>query len=398
MLLIKNGTLLTMEPNISESDTFCKKADLLIEGSKIKEIKEYINPDTLHIPEGEKLRVLDVTGCLVLPGLIEAHCHIGITEAKMAAEGDDCNETTNPITPQLRAVDAVNPMDAAFDDAVRAGITSVMTGPGSSNIVGGQFLFMKTKKVKGRNIERLKVLEPAAMKVAFGENPKVNYGNQNKMPSTRMTVAAMLRQELFQAQAYLRKSEKSIQPDFSYECWRTVFEKKIPLKAHVHRADDILTAIRIAKEFGLNMTLDHCSEGHLIADDIAASGFPAIVGPDLASRNKIEVQNMAFKTAGILHQAGVKVAITTDHPVSLIQSLPLCAGLAAKSGLDKREALRAITINAAQICNVSHRVGSLKPGKDADIAIFDGNPMEVFTNCLCTIIDGEIVFCSKDEA
>lgn len=388
MLLIQSGRLITME-----DDTECI-GDLLIEDGKIKAISSSLDPAAIFIPEGEELTVLDASGCLVYPGLIEAHCHIGITEAKMAAEGDDCNEVTNPLTPQLRALDAVNPMDAAFDDAVRAGITSVMAGPGSANVVGGQFLFMKTK---GREIDRLCVLEPAAMKVAFGENPKVNYGGQSKMPGTRMAIAAMLREELFEARQYYEewkenKDSKDWKPDFVKECWIPVFEGRIPMKAHVHRADDILTAIRIAKEFHLELTLDHCSEGHLIAKEVAASGFPAIVGPDFASRNKIEVQNMAFKTAGVLSKAGVKVAITTDHPVSLIQSLPLCAGLAAKSGLGKREAMRAITINPAQICRVDHRVGSLKPGKDADIAIFDGNPMEIFTHCLYTIIDGNIVY------
>lgn len=387
MLLIQNGTLVTME------DDMPIVRDLFIEDGKIKTISPSICPK--DIPQTKQpLTVLDVRGCFVYPGLIEAHCHIGITESKMAKEGDDCNEITNPLTPYLRALDAINPMDAAFDDAVRAGITSVMAGPGSSNVVGGQFLFMKTK---GREIDRLCILEPAAMKVAFGENPKVNYGTQNKMPATRMATASMLREELFEAQQYYLKWKKERNfkdwtPDFKKEAWIPVFERKIPVKAHVHRTDDILTAIRIAKEFHLDLTLDHCSEGHLIASEIAASKFPAIVGPDLASRNKIEVQNMAFKTAGILSRAGVKVAITTDHPVSLIQSLPLCAGLAAKSGLGKKEAMRAITINPAQICRVDNRVGSLKEGKDADIAIFDGNPMEVFTNCLYTIIDGNIVY------
>ena len=185
--------------------------------------------------------------------------------------------------------------------------------------------------------------------------------------------------------------------DFRYECWIPVFEKKIPLKAHVHRVDDIFTAIRIAKEYGLNMTLDHCSEGHLVAEELAKEGFPAIVGPDLSSRSKIEVQNVAFKTAGILAKAGVLVAITTDHPVSQIQSLPLCAGMAVKSGLPMEDGLRAITVNPARICGVSDRMGSLEPGKDADIAIFSGNPMEVFTQTRYTIIDGQVVYGEKED-
>ena len=345
-------------------------------------------------------QVLDVQGSLVMPGIIEAHCHMGITEEKKGMEGDDCNENVEPITPYLRAIDAINPMDAAFDDAVRAGITSAMVGPGSSNVAGGQFAFIKTK---GRRIDELAVLAPAAMKVAFGENPKVNFSGQGKMPVTRMAIAGMLREELFKAKKYVERKRKAkesgevFEEDFKYECWIPVFEGRIPLKAHVHRVDDIFTAIRIAKEFGLKMTLDHCSEGHLIAEELAAEGYPAIVGPDLSSRSKIEVQNVAFKTAGILDAAGLKVAITTDHPVSLIQSLPICAGLCVKSGMPMDAALRAITRNAAEICNTADRVGSLEVGKDADIAVFDGNPLEVFTQTYCTIIDGEVVYGCEDH-
>lgn len=338
--------------------------------------------------------VICANGNPVLPGIIEAHCHMGITEEKKGMEGDDCNESVEPITPYLRAIDAINPMDAAFDDALRAGITSAMVGPGSSNVVGGQFAFIKTN---GRCIDRMIVKAPAAMKVAFGENPKVNFSGQNISPATRMAIAAMLREELFKAQEYQRKRKENPEQekDFRYECWLPVLEGRIPLKAHVHRADDILTAIRIAKEFHLSMTLDHCSEGHLIAEEIKESGFPAIVGPDMASRNKIEVQNMAFKTVGILNKEGICTAITTDHPVSMIQFLPICAGLAVKSGLPPQEGLRSITINAARICGVSDRVGSLEPGKDGDVVIFDGNPLEVFTSALCTIIEGKVVY--QDE-
>ena len=300
----------------------------------------------------------------------------------------------DPITPYLRAIDAINPMDAAFDDALRAGITSAMIGPGSSNVVGGQFAFIKTH---GRCIDNMIVKSPTAMTVAFGENPKVNFSGKDVSPATRMAIAAMLRREIFEAKAYYEKRKSNnCSEDFQYECWIPVLEQKIPLKAHVHRADDILTAIRIAKEYGLSMTLDHCSEGHLIAEEIKESGFPAIVGPDMASRNKIEVQNMAFKTAGILSQAGVKVAITTDHPVSMIQFLPICAGLAVKSGLSEDEGFRSITINPAIICGVDDRVGSLEVGKDGDVAIFDGNPMEVFTKALCTIIEGKIVYMDEN--
>lgn len=351
-------------------------------------------------PEGRE-HVITVRDGLVMPGIIEAHCHMGITEEKKGMEGDDCNETVDPVTPWLRAIDAVNSMDAAFDDAVRAGITAAMIGPGSSNVVGGQFALLKTK---GRRVDDLIVKAPAAMKVAFGENPKVNYSGQNKSPSTRMAIAAMLRRELSEAVDYRNRKERAalageyFQEDFAKECWLPVLAGEIPLKAHVHRVDDIFTAIRIAREFGLKMTLDHCSEGHLIAEEIAEAGFPAIVGPDLTSRNKIEVQNMDFKTAGILNRAGVMTAITTDHPVSQIQYLPICAGLAVKAGLPMEEGFRAITCYPAVICGAGQRMGTLEVGKDADIAIFDGNPMEVFTRTLYTIIDGEVVYDAERAA
>lgn len=388
-MYITGGRIFTMAGQVYENGT------IQIEDGKIKAVKEGAIGD---MPAGSKKKVLDVQGAWILPGLIEAHCHMGITEEKKGMEGDDCNENVEPSTPYLRAIDAINSMDAAFDDAVRAGITSAMIGPGSSNVVGGQFAFIKTK---GRCIDDLIVKAPAAMKVAFGENPKVNFSGQNKSPVTRMAIASVLREALFKAKQYKEKKEKgqeSFTEDFCMEPWLPVLNREIPLKAHVHRVDDIFTAIRIAKEYGLFMTLDHCSEGHLIAERLAEEGFPAIVGPDFSSRSKIEVQNVAFKTAGILNNAGVRVAITTDHPVTLIQALPLCAGLAVKSGLPMEEGLKAITINPALICGVADRVGSLEAGKDADIAIFDGNPMEVFTKTLYTMIDGRIVYdSSKDD-
>ena len=359
---------------------------------KIAEVGSW---EKIHVCRERGEGVLDVKGAFVMPGIMEAHCHMGITEEKKGTEGDDCNETVDPLTPWLRAIDAIHSMDAAFDDAVRAGITAAMIGPGSANVVGGQFAVLKTR---GRRVDDLIVKAPAAMKIAFGENPKVNYAGQNKSPATRMAIAGMLRKELTEAKQYFvrkeqaKQSGKAFEVDFTKECWLPVLRKEIPVKAHVHRVDDIFTAIRIAREFDLDMTLDHCSEGHLIARELAAEGYPAIVGPDLTSRNKIEVQNMGFKTAGILNRAGVMTAITTDHPVSLIQTLPLCAGLAVKAGLPMEEGLKSITIYPAKICRVDARIGSLEVGKDADIAIFDGNPMETFTKTLYTIIDGNIVY------
>lgn len=388
MLLIKNGKIITM------SDKNYNRGSILIKDKKIVEIGENINIDS-----NKDCKIIDAENCWVMPGIIESHCHIGIQEERKGFEGNDCNEINESITPYLRALDGINVMDSAFHNALTSGITGVMVGPGSSNVVGGQFIFIKTH---GRTIDNMAVLEPAAMKVAFGENIKTNYNQKNMMPSTRMSIAALLREELFEAQKYNQnkknamKNGESFDEVFRKECWLPVINREIPLKAHVHRADDILTAIRIAKEFNLKLTLDHCTEGHLISEEIKASGFPAIVGPSLAIRNKIETQNADFKTAGILHKAGVKVAITTDHPVTRIQDLPICAGFAAREGLGIEEGLKAITINAAEICNVSDKVGSIEIGKDADIAIFDGNPMEVFTKTMYTIIDGEIVYEAKD--
>ena len=382
MLLIKNGKVLTMAGITYE------KGCILVEDGKIKEIGE-------SIVETENMEIIDAKGGWVMPGIIEAHCHIGIMEEDKGFEGNDTNEMTDPVTPQLRAIDAINPMDTAFNDAVEGGVTSVMTGPGSANVVGGQFVFMKTK---GKSIDDMIVKEPAAMKIDFGENPKRVYSGKGKMPATRMATAALLRETLTKAAQYKEKKEKALAKgedfteDFKQEAWLPVLNKEIPLKAHAHRSDDILTAIRIGKEFNLHMTLDHCSEGHFIPEYVAASSYPAIIGPTLTRRSKIEVQNKTFKTPGIVHKAGTLVALTTDHPVIPVQYLSKCAGLAAKEGLGIEEGLKAITINAATICGVADRVGSLEVGKDADIAIFSGNPMEIFTDTLYTIIDGQIVY------
>lgn len=396
---IINGKIFTMAGSILESG-YVRTNGKTIEAVGTMEEAKYNNllaagvrGHKRNVHEQEK--ILDVQGAWVMPGLIEAHAHIGLTEEKSGLIGDDCNEQTNPILPGLRGLDAVNPLDPAFHDAIQAGITSVMAGPGSADVVGGQFVFMKTH---GRCADHMIVKNPAAMKVAFGENPKTSFGEQNICPGTRMGVAYLLRKELFKAVQYLEKKEKGKleELDFDMEQWIPVLKREIPLKAHAHRADDILTAIRIAKEYQIDLTLDHCTEGHLITEEIVKSGFPVIAGTDLTARSKVEVEYMSFKTAGILSDAGVKVAVTTDHPVALIQYLPICAGYSVKYGMSMEEGLKALTIYPAQICRVEERVGSLEVGKDADIAIFDGNPMEVFTHTLYTVIDGTIVYDSSD--
>ena len=374
MLLIQNGTLYTMESDLPF------RGDLLIQDGKIARIAPKIQP-------GKGMKILDARGLRVYPGFIDAHSHIGIAEEQTTAQTDASNEGTGPVTPYIRAIDGIHPMDSAFHNALAAGITGVMVGPGSANPIGGQFAFIKTF---GRCVDDMVVLSPAAIKVAFGENPMATYGLNGTMPATRMGIGAVIRRELSRAKQYLDSVDAP--EDFQLECYRALFQGKIPLKAHVHRTDDILTAIRIAREFHLDLTLDHCTEGHLIAEEIAKSGFPAIVGPSLASRTKEEVACSDFKTPGILHRAGITVALTTDHPVSRIQYLPLCAALAAKEGWSEEAALRAITIDAAKICRVDHRLGSLAVGKDGDLVLYRGSPLEISGSAEATVIDGRVVW------
>lgn len=388
MILIKNGTVFPMTSPPVEN------GGVLIDKGKIVAVSP-LSGMIGHIERGKELQTIDAEGGWILPGLVESHCHIGLIEDKKGGAANCCNEAYDPVTPQLSALDGVNPMDAAFTEALRAGITTVMVGPGSSNVVCGQFIAMKTY---GKVVDDMVMLAPAAMKIAFGENPVSTYGEQSKLPSTRMAVAAMLREELFKACEYKREkeaAEKQNEPfskNFRRECWLPVLERKIPLKAHVHRADDIMTALRIADEFGLDITLDHCTEGYIVADRIRESCAPAIVGPFETFRNKSEVENLSFENAARLHRAGILVSITTDHPVSIIKSLPLCAGLAVKAGLPLAEGLRAITVNAAKILRLENRIGTLEVGTDADIAVYSGNPMETFTKTLYTLVDGRIVY------
>ena len=377
MLLIQNGLLYTMENEQPLS------ADLLIDYGKIIEIAEKITPT-------DNMQLINAEGLLVFPGFIDAHSHIGISEEKVTGIGDECNENSTPVTPFLRAIDSIHPMDSAFHNALASGVTGAMIGPGSSNPIGGQFAFLKTY---GRCVDDMIVLAPAAIKIAFGENPMTTYGMNGNLPSTRMGIAAVIREDLFNARQYLNETPPDApQKNFRLECYRELFEKKIPLKAHVHRTDDICTAIRIAKEFDLDLTLDHCTEGHLIAEKVAESGFPAIVGPSMAARSKKEVSESDFKTAGILKQAGVPVALTTDHPVCRLQYLPLCAALAVKEGMAEWDALRAISLEAARICRLEHRLGSLAAGKDADVVLWDGHPLNTASSVQMTIVNGEIVW------
>ena len=384
MLVIKNGYIKTMDGKDIENGI------IIIEDGKIKSVG-----NNLAIPE--EAEVIDVNGYLVTPGLIDAHCHIGMWEEGIGFEGEDGNEDTEPITPQLRAIDAINPMDQGFQDAIEGGVTSAVTGPGSANVIGGTFLAMKTF---GKRVDDMVIKDPVAMKVAFGENPKRVYDEQHKSPVTRMAIAALLRETLYEAKQYKEdldeaKEDPDKKPDFDLklEALLPVMRKEIPLKAHAHRADDIFTALRIAKEFDLDITLDHCTEGHLIVDELKAEGKFCLIGPSIGSRVKYELKNKSFETPKILFDAGIKIAIITDSNVIPIQHLPLCAGMAVKAGLPEQEAWKSITINPAEIAGISEKVGSITVGKDADLAIFKGNPLlNVDYETAMTIINGKIVY------
>ena len=342
-ILIKNGRILTMAQKNYE------RGDILIEGGKIKKVAE-------EIPSPEGAEIIDAEGMWVMPGIVDAHCHIGMWEDGIGFEGADGNEETDPVTPHLRAIDGINPEDTSFREAREHGITTVVTGPGSANVVGGQFAALKTY---GRRVDDMIIKAPLAVKVALGENPKRVYSEQKKSPSTRMATAAILRETLIQAQEYKRKLElgkedpdKMPERDLGMEVLVKVLDRELPLKVHAHRADDILTAIRIAKEFNVDITIDHCTEGHKITDFLLEDNARIIVGPLLTERSKVELKNLSFKAPAILSKAGLKVAIMSDHPVIPIQYLPVCASLAVREGMDEMEALKAITINAAWVSGV----------------------------------------------
>lgn len=382
MLLIKNGKVVTAAGRDFE------RGCVMIENGKIVKVDEEI-----PVPEGAC--VIDAEGHWVLPGLVDAHCHLGLVEVGLGFGGMDVNEKTDPVTPQLRAIDGINPLDPCWQDAVAGGVTCVATGPGSTNTIGGQFAVLKTH---GDCVDEMVIKAPLAMKCAFGENLKRAYGDKGKAPMTRMGNASVLRETLKKAKEYAAKLEKDDESDqtapvdMKMEALLPVMKREMPLKAHAHRADDILTAIRIAKEFDLKLTLEHCTEGHLIARHIAKAGFPAVTGPSFGFPGKHEVLKKSFKTPMVLKKAGVMTAIMTDHPVIPIERLNIMAGLAMKEGLSFEETLAMITINPAKILGLQDRVGSLEAGKDADVVIWSGNPLELMSEPLVTIIDGEIVY------
>ena len=344
------------------------------------------------IPAPEGALVIDAEGRLVTPGCVEAHCHIGLHNEMMRWEGMDYNEAVDPLTPHLRAIDSINPMDEAFGLALEGGVTTACTGPGSANVVGGTFAAIK---LYGKRVDNMLIKPQAAMKIAFGENPKGCYGQAaKKSPVTRMAVAGLLRELLFKTRRYMEDKENGKNPgfDMKLEAMIPVLKKEMPLKAHAHRADDIFTAIRVAKEFDVDLTLDHCTDGSLIADELAQEGLPIFVGPSLGGKSKIELSHKSFKTPGELYEAGNFVSIITDAPVIPLQYLPMCAGLAVDSGLPYEEGWKAITINPAKALGIDSRVGSLEAGKDADIVIWTADPITtVGAKAWKTFVDGKIV-------
>ena len=380
MLLIKNGYIKTM----AGADIPCGCV-LIGDDGKILKVAE-----TIDAPGAE---VLDAEGRLVTPGCVDAHCHIGLDNQAMGWEGRDYNEIVDPLTPHMRAIDSINPMDEAFALGLRGGVISACTGPGSANVVGGTFVAIK---LYGKRVDKMIIKDPIAMKCAFGENPKRCYGQgSKKSPMTRMATAALLRELLFKTKRYLQDKEDGKNPgfDMKLEAMIPVIRDGLPLKCHAHRHDDILTSIRIAREFGVNITLDHCTDGSLIADELGAEGLPAFVGPSFGGKTKIELINKSFETPKDLTAAGVKVSIITDAPVIPIQYLPMCAALAVNAGLDVEEAWKAITINPAQSTGIGDRVGSLEMGKDGDVVIWTADPLTTLgAESYTTIVDGKIVY------
>ena len=377
MICIKNGRIHTA---VSKDVV---NGDILIEDGKIKAIGTDLSC--------EGAEIIDAAGLDVYPGFVEAHCHIGLDGYGIGYEGHDYNEMNDPVTPHLHAVDGINPMDPAVDMAAKAGVTCMATGPGSSNALGGTFTAVKTH---GKRVDNMIVKFPVAMKCAFGENPKRCY--QKNGITSRMTNAALIREALKKAELYKAKIEaagddvsKIPAYDQKSEALIPVLNKEIPLKAHAHQANDIFTAIRIAKEFGLGLTLEHVTEGHLIVDELAKENIPLAVGPTFGHASKFELQYKTWDTPGVLAKAGCQVSIITDAPVTPLHYLPLCAGLAIKAGMDEYDALRAITINPAKHIGIADRVGSIEVGKDADIVIMAGSPFTVEGTVKHVLIDGK---------
>lgn len=388
-ILIRNAHVAPMEGAEYENGY------VLVRGGKIAAVGAMADA-----PENVDAETLDAMGGWVLPGFLDIHSHLGLYEDGLGFEGADGNEDTDPVTPHLRVIDGVNPMERAFREALEAGVTTVVVSPGSANPIGGQLAAIKTW---GRRIDDMILAEPVGIKFAFGENPKSVYHDKEETPVTRMATAALIRENLRKAQEYHDRKRKALEneeedlPDFDakLEALEPLIEGKLPAHIHAHRADDIFTALRICKEFGVKPILVHGTEGHLVADLLAGEGVPVVSGPYMTDRSKPELQNLTEAAPGLLMQAGVPVAITTDHPEIPVKFLRLAAGVAVQAGMDEMDALRAITIEAAKIVGLSDRIGSLAPGKDADIVVLSGHPFDFRSRVEAVFSTGHITYRRK---
>lgn len=375
-ILIKNAKILDVENKIEEIQ------DIYIKDGKIEKIGKSLGIEANIL--------IDVKNNYVTSGLVDCHTHLGLKGDSQGFEGIDHNEKYDPVTPQMRGLDGINPLDKTVKEALKAGVTCVGSGPGSTNVFGGTFACFKTY---GECIDDMLVSEAVAMKSAFGENVKKTFSDSKKVPATRMGIAALFREYIFKTKEYLRDKENGKNPkfDMKLEALIPVIKKEIPVKAHVHRADDIMTAVRLAKELDLDLTLDHCTCAKDVFKSLMKIDYPMIMGPSLGHRGKIELQGKGFETVALFSNAGKEVAITTDAPVIPLQYLNICAGLAVREGMDKWEALRAISLYPAKFMKQDHRIGSLKEGKDADIVIWNKYPLSNFAKPKYVLVNGEVV-------
>lgn len=385
MIIIKNANLVTMDKENYVNGS------IVIKGNKIVEVGSNVD-----LSKYKDAQIIDAEGKFVTPGLVDPHCHIGVMEEGIRFEGNDTNEMSGPIYPELRGIDSVYVKDMAFEYTYKSGITTVNTGPGSANVIGGTFCAMKTY---GETVDEMIIKEETCMKMALGENPKRVYGTNNKNPGTRMASAALMREWLFKAKEYhnkyhawLNKEEDAKEPafDMKLHSLMRVFDGML-VKIHAHRADDIMTAIRISKEFGLNVTIDHATEAYLIPKQIKADNIRLIIGPTLGMASKYELVNKSFTSAKVLEDNEILFSIMTDHPVITLDTTLVQAALFIKEGLSELTALKALTINAAILNGIEDRVGSLEKGKDADIVIWDGPIFDIMTRPELVMIDGNVV-------
>ena len=375
MIALVGGKVFTMcgEPQ--------ENATVLVQNGKILAVGR-----DLGIPEG--FRVIDVSGKIVTPGIIDSHTHLGVYGEGMSWAGEDVNEKSDPVTPGMDTLDAINPADIGLAEAYRGGITTVMIAPGSANPVGGQCVIAKTKAKT--TADEMVIRNHAGLKIAFGENPKRCYGvEQKKAPITRMATANLIRETFYKAVQYMKKQgEKDFQFNLGMEAVARVLRKEMPLRAHAHRADDIITAIRIAKEFAIDIIIEHATESYSVAEVLARENIPAIIGPTLTTRSKMEVKDKNMATPAILHQHGVSFAMMSDHPVIPSCFLPVYAGLATRYGLPEEQGLKMITSAAAKILGLSDRLGSIAPGLDADLVVWSGHPFHLASRPEVIMVDG----------